>query len=334
MRHRTRLISLLTVCALLVVPLVVLAQDGETEQYTSPDGFLTLSYPAGWVAQESDFLYGATIVNSQDALDAMGELEEEAAIPSGTVIVEVTLASLETFQTFGMPMEEGMAPEDMLGVFLDFVTSPEGGPPPAEGTAEAGMDMTAEPSMDASDMAATEEPSMMMTAEAGMEMTAEPGMEMGMPVAGEIQTVEFEDGRTAAWAQVEYPGSSSDAYLLYEVGEGVYGVVNVFTAEGELTDDIINTAVQIAASVQFAGTPDLLVMQAPDVEQSDVDPGTLDGNALVDERCTTCHTRERIDAQDKDEAGWTETVDRMISYGAELDSAERQAVIDYLVETH
>ncbi len=324
MRHRTRLISLLTVCALLVVPLVVLAQDGETEQYTSPDGFLTLSYPAGWVAQESDFLYGATIVNSQDALDAMGELEEEAATPSGTVIVEVTLASLETFQTFGMPMEEGMAPEDMLGVFLDFVTSPEGGPPPAEGTAEAGMDVTT----DATEMeaSATEDPSMMMTAEAGMDM--------GMPSAGEIQTVEFEDGRTAAWAQVEYPGSESDAYLLYEVGEGVYGVVNVFTAEGELTDDIINTAVQIAASVQFTGTPDLLVMQAPDVEQSDVDPGTLDGNALVDERCTTCHTRERIDAQDKDEAGWTETVDRMISYGAELDSAERQAVIDYLVETH
>ncbi|HML22744.1 MAG TPA: hypothetical protein PKD09_13930 [Aggregatilinea sp.] len=326
MRHRTRFISLLAVCALLAVPLVVLAQDGETEQYTSPDGFLTLSYPAGWVAQQSDFLYGVTIVNSQDAADAMGAMEDEGAIPSGAVIVEVTLAALETFQMFGMPMEEGMAPEDMLSVFLDFVTSPEGGPPPAEGTAEAGMDMTAEPPMESSDMAATEDPSMMMT--------AEPGMEMGMPSAGEIQTTEFEDGRPAAWAQVEYPGSESDAYLIYEVGDGVYAVVNVFTAEGELTDDLIDTAVQIAASVQFTGTPDLLVMQAPEVEESDVDPSTLDGNALVDERCTVCHTRERIDAQDKDEAGWTETVDRMISYGSDLDSAERQAVIDYLVETH
>jgi len=61
---------------------------------------------------------------------------------------------------------------------------------------------------------------------------------------------------------------------------------------------------------------------------------TLDGDQLVNERCTVCHTRERIDAQDKDEAGWTETVDRMISYGAQLDDEERQTVIDYLVATH
>lgn len=57
---------------------------------------------------------------------------------------------------------------------------------------------------------------------------------------------------------------------------------------------------------------------------------TLDGKALVDERCTVCHTCERIDAQDKDEAGWTATVDQMIANGAQLNVEERQAVIDYL----
>ena len=60
----------------------------------------------------------------------------------------------------------------------------------------------------------------------------------------------------------------------------------------------------------------------------------LDGNALVNERCTVCHSRDRIDAQDKDEAGWTATVDRMIGYGAQLNADERAAVIQYLVETH
>jgi branched-chain amino acid transport system substrate-binding protein len=60
----------------------------------------------------------------------------------------------------------------------------------------------------------------------------------------------------------------------------------------------------------------------------------LDGEALVNERCTVCHSRERIDAADKDEAGWTETVDRMIGNGAVLDTDERQAVLDYLVATH
>jgi predicted lipoprotein with Yx(FWY)xxD motif len=56
----------------------------------------------------------------------------------------------------------------------------------------------------------------------------------------------------------------------------------------------------------------------------------LDGNALVSERCTVCHTRERIDAASKDRAGWEATVDRMIGYGAQLNADERQAVIDYL----
>ena len=60
----------------------------------------------------------------------------------------------------------------------------------------------------------------------------------------------------------------------------------------------------------------------------------LDGDALINERCTVCHTRDRIDAQDKDEAGWTATVDQMIANGAQLNEEERAAVIEYLVETH
>jgi len=56
----------------------------------------------------------------------------------------------------------------------------------------------------------------------------------------------------------------------------------------------------------------------------------LDGNALVAERCTVCHTRERIDTASKDQAGWEATVDRMIGHGAQLNADERQAVIDYL----
>ncbi len=58
--------------------------------------------------------------------------------------------------------------------------------------------------------------------------------------------------------------------------------------------------------------------------------GALDGAALVAERCTVCHSAERIEAAEKDLAGWTETVDRMIGNGAQLDEAEREAVINYL----
>lgn len=56
----------------------------------------------------------------------------------------------------------------------------------------------------------------------------------------------------------------------------------------------------------------------------------LDGAALVAERCTVCHTRERIDNASKDRAGWEATVDRMIGNGAKLTPEERAAVIEFL----
>ena len=65
-------------------------------------------------------------------------------------------------------------------------------------------------------------------------------------------------------------------------------------------------------------------------EQPGAEEEALDGEALVAERCTVCHSAERIDAAEKDEAGWTATVDRMIANGAELNEAERAAVIEYL----
>jgi len=56
----------------------------------------------------------------------------------------------------------------------------------------------------------------------------------------------------------------------------------------------------------------------------------LDGEKLVQERCTRCHDLERIYSAEKDRDGWEKTVDRMIGNGAQLDDAERRAVIEYL----
>ncbi|NLE51724.1 MAG: hypothetical protein GX613_09990 [Chloroflexi bacterium] len=60
----------------------------------------------------------------------------------------------------------------------------------------------------------------------------------------------------------------------------------------------------------------------------------LDGEALINTRCTVCHTRARIDDEDEDREDWTAIVDRMISYGAQLSAAERAVLIDYLVAKH
>ena len=56
----------------------------------------------------------------------------------------------------------------------------------------------------------------------------------------------------------------------------------------------------------------------------------LDGMALVQERCTVCHTLDRVNAATYDQAGWEQLVDRMIRNGARLNAEERLAVIDYL----
>ena len=58
--------------------------------------------------------------------------------------------------------------------------------------------------------------------------------------------------------------------------------------------------------------------------------GTLDGEKLVQERCTSCHNLDPIDSANKDRDGWEETVDQMISRGAQVNDAEREAVIEYL----
>ncbi len=55
-----------------------------------------------------------------------------------------------------------------------------------------------------------------------------------------------------------------------------------------------------------------------------------DAAALIQRRCTICHTIERIDTVKLDRSGWEQTVDVMIDKGATLNDAERTAVIDYL----
>jgi cytochrome c5 len=59
-----------------------------------------------------------------------------------------------------------------------------------------------------------------------------------------------------------------------------------------------------------------------------------DGMALLEERCTECHDLQRVVNTQKDRAGWEETVDRMIRRGADLNTEERDVLVDYLAQTY
>jgi len=122
--------------------------------------------------------------------------------------------------------------------------------------------------------------------------------------------------------QVDPAQAGAQVFPMLHYDTGAPGVYEFGTVDG--ADNPVSVAGNVVVGpVNFGGG-----------EGAAAEPTGLDGNALVSERCTVCHSRERIDNADKDEAGWTETVDRMISYGAQLNAEERQAVIDYLVATH
>ena len=58
------------------------------------------------------------------------------------------------------------------------------------------------------------------------------------------------------------------------------------------------------------------------------------GEALVQNRCTTCHNLNRVSGERETREGWEDIVDEMIEKGAKLDGGEREAVIDYLAATY
>ena len=72
----------------------------------------------------------------------------------------------------------------------------------------------------------------------------------------------------------------------------------------------------------------------PTTEQEEAAPVTLDGQSLVEERCTSCHDLGSVERAKKTEEEWKATVERMVRKGAQLSQAEQELVIQYLTETY
>jgi hypothetical protein len=59
-------------------------------------------------------------------------------------------------------------------------------------------------------------------------------------------------------------------------------------------------------------------------------PTALDGQTLMQERCSVCHSLSRVTSAHKTSAQWQTTVDRMVTRGAQLKPAEEQVLLAYL----
>jgi cytochrome c5 len=61
---------------------------------------------------------------------------------------------------------------------------------------------------------------------------------------------------------------------------------------------------------------------------------SIDGETLLNERCNSCHTLDRIEKAKKSRGDWERTVTLMVNKGARLEKDEQAILIDYLVETY
>lgn len=57
-----------------------------------------------------------------------------------------------------------------------------------------------------------------------------------------------------------------------------------------------------------------------------------DGQALLETKCTMCHTLDRVDNAKKSRADWESTIARMEKNGLVISADEKSAIIDFLAQ--
>ena len=72
---------------------------------------------------------------------------------------------------------------------------------------------------------------------------------------------------------------------------------------------------------------------APDTAVPEQAPAE-DGEALLEARCSGCHSADRARQVTKTRDGWDQSVTRMIDKGAQLTEAEKAVLVDYLTEMY
>jgi hypothetical protein len=59
-----------------------------------------------------------------------------------------------------------------------------------------------------------------------------------------------------------------------------------------------------------------------------------DGETLLQERCTVCHSLNRVEQAQKSSEEWQQNVTRMMNKGAKLSEHEKTVLVEYLTETY
>lgn len=86
--------------------------------------------------------------------------------------------------------------------------------------------------------------------------------------------------------------------------------------------------VQTTAPVAVAQT------EAPAPQQPPPAAPSIDGRELLESRCISCHSLDRVTKKTATQEEWGQIVTRMIGGGAELTDEEKSILVQYLAETY
>jgi hypothetical protein len=249
-----RIVSVLVLLALAVAPAAAFAQteEPETTTFTSADGLLTLQIPAGWGAEELPAESGLPGVQLASSADTLDRLISGEPLESGEQGVVVMLIPTDLMELIGIPVAQDGTASDLASAFAYSFTGVE--PGAAEATAEPDMMATADPFASNTTVSA-------------------------------VQTEQLSSGVEAA--SVTYADALSEGSILaYELKDGLAVVIISIVVPDEYTDAFHQQIIDLAGSIEYAGTPEDLVvalMGSMGVEPTSPDMSTAEPDAMMPE---------------------------------------------------
>lgn len=61
---------------------------------------------------------------------------------------------------------------------------------------------------------------------------------------------------------------------------------------------------------------------------------SVDGKALMEAKCSTCHSADRVKNENMTQSEWSNVVLRMVGHGLEVSDVEKEIIITYLADTY
>ena len=74
--------------------------------------------------------------------------------------------------------------------------------------------------------------------------------------------------------------------------------------------------------------------EIPEVVEPTAPPPSIDSEALLQQRCSSCHNLNRVTNKSWSQQQWEQNVSDMIRRGARLNTEEKDALVKYLAENY